>query len=29
MVYETINWEALLAFNNAFGLNNVPTGAID
>jgi hypothetical protein len=28
MVYETINWEAMLAFNNAFGLNNVPTGAI-
>ena len=28
LVYETMNWEALLAFNNAFGLNNVPTGAI-
>ena len=28
LIYETINWEALLAFNNAFGLNNVPTGAI-
>ena len=28
LVYETINWEALLAFNNAFGLSNVPTGAI-
>jgi hypothetical protein len=28
MMYETVNWEALLAFNNAFGLNNVPTGAI-
>jgi len=28
LVYETINWEALLAFNNAFGLGNVPTGAI-
>jgi hypothetical protein len=28
MIYETINWEAMLAFNNAFGLNNVPTGAI-
>jgi hypothetical protein len=28
LVYETINWEAMLAFNNAFGLNNVPTGAI-
>jgi hypothetical protein len=28
LVYETVNWESLLAFNNAFGLNNVPTGAI-
>jgi len=28
LVYETINWEALLAFNNAFGLSNVPTGGI-
>src|SRR6202046_3907211 len=28
LVDETINWEALLAFNNDFGLNNVPTGAI-
>ncbi len=28
LVYETINWEAMLAFNNAFGLGNVPTGAI-
>src|ERR1700722_14968194 len=28
MMYETVNWEALLAFNNAFGLNNVPTGAV-
>ena len=27
LVYETINWEAMLAFNNAFGLGNVPTGA--
>ena len=27
LVYETVNWESLLAFNNAFGLNNVPTGA--
>jgi hypothetical protein len=27
LVYETINWESLLAFNNAFGLSNVPTGA--
>ena len=28
LVYETINWESLLAFNNAFGLSNVPTGAV-
>ena len=28
LVYETVNWESLLAFNNAFGLSNVPTGAI-
>ncbi len=28
LVYETINWEAMLAFNNAFGLNNVPTSGI-
>jgi len=28
LMYETVNWESLLAFNNAFGLNNVPTGAI-
>lgn len=28
VIYETINWEALLAFNNAFGLSNVPTGSI-
>ncbi|MGD0269396.1 MAG: carboxypeptidase regulatory-like domain-containing protein [Candidatus Sulfotelmatobacter sp.] len=28
LVYETINWEAMLAFNNAFGLGNVPTQGI-
>jgi hypothetical protein len=28
LVYETLNWESLLAFNNSFGLSNVPTGAI-
>src|SRR5258708_3767193 len=28
LVYETVNWETFLAFNNAFGLANVPTGAI-
>ena len=27
LVYETVNWESMLAFNNAFGLGNVPTGA--
>jgi len=28
LIYETINWESLLAFNNAFGLGNIPTGSI-
>jgi hypothetical protein len=28
LVYETINWESMLAFNNAFGLGNVPTASI-
>src|SRR5579863_1855927 len=28
LVYETINWESFLAFNNSFGLSSVPTGAI-
>jgi len=28
LIYETVNWESILAFNNAFGLINVPTGAI-
>src|SRR6201987_4103859 len=28
LMYETVNWETFLAFNNAFGLSNVPTGAI-
>jgi hypothetical protein len=27
LMYETVNWESMLAFNNAFGLTNVPTGA--
>jgi hypothetical protein len=27
-VYETVNWESFLAFNNSFGLSNVPTGAV-
>ena len=28
LMYETINWESFLAFNNSYGLGNVPTGAI-
>ncbi|HET8824575.1 MAG TPA: carboxypeptidase regulatory-like domain-containing protein [Terriglobales bacterium] len=28
MIYETVNWESFLAFNNSYGLSNVPTGAI-
>jgi hypothetical protein len=28
LMYETINWESMLAFNNAFGLTNVPTASI-
>jgi hypothetical protein len=28
LMYETVNWESFLAFNNSFGLTNVPTGAI-
>ncbi len=28
MMYETVNWEAFLAFNNALGLATIPTGAI-
>lgn len=28
LIYETVNWESFLAFNNSFGLSNVPTGAI-
>ncbi len=27
LMYETVNWESFLAFNNSFGLTNVPTGA--
>jgi hypothetical protein len=27
LMFETVNWESLLAFNNSFGLSNVPTGA--
>jgi Carboxypeptidase regulatory-like domain/TonB dependent receptor len=28
LIYETVNWESFLAFNNSFGLTNVPTGAV-
>jgi hypothetical protein len=27
MMYESVNWESFLAFNNSYGLSNVPTGA--
>jgi hypothetical protein len=28
LMYEAVNWESFLAFNNSFGLTNVPTGAV-
>jgi Carboxypeptidase regulatory-like domain/TonB dependent receptor len=28
LVYEAVNWQTFIAFNNSFGLQNVPTGAI-
>ena len=28
LVYETVNWQTFIAFNNSFGLPSVPTGAI-
>jgi hypothetical protein len=28
LMYEALNWESFLAFNNAFGLTNIPTGAV-
>ena len=28
IMYETVNWEAFLAFNNSFGLGAIPTGAL-
>jgi hypothetical protein len=28
LIYETVNWQSFIAFNNAFGLGNVPTGAV-
>lgn len=27
LMYEAINWESFLAFNNSFGLTSIPTGA--
>ncbi len=28
IVYETVNWESFLAFNNVFGLGTIPTGGL-
>ena len=28
LIYEVVNWESFLAFNNSFGLTNIPTGAV-
>src|ERR1700723_423561 len=28
IVYEQVNWEAFLAFNNVFGLGTIPTGGL-
>jgi hypothetical protein len=28
LMYEIVNWESFLAFNNSYGLTNIPTGAI-
>jgi len=28
LIYEVVNWQSFLAFNNSFGLPSVPTGAI-
>ena len=28
LVYETVNWQSFIAFNNSFGLSSVPTGGI-
>ncbi len=28
MMYEVVNWESFLAFNNSYGLTNIPTGAV-
>jgi hypothetical protein len=26
LIYEVVNWQAFMAFNNSFGLSNIPTG---
>jgi len=28
LMYEVVNWESFLAFNNSYGLANIPTGAV-
>ncbi len=28
LIYETVNWQSFVAFNNAFGLGNVPTASL-
>lgn len=28
IIYETVNWEALLALNNSLGLSTIPTGGV-
>jgi len=28
LIYEVVNWQSFLAFNNSFGLPSIPTGAI-
>ena len=28
LIYETLNWESFLAFNNSLGLGTIPTGAV-
>jgi hypothetical protein len=28
MMYETLNWESFMAFNNVYGLGTIPTGGI-
>jgi len=28
LIYETVNWQSFVAFNNAFGIGNVPTASL-